>query len=132
MRSKQRRQGWITGGIAPAPIVQNTGCVRVGLQINAVDYEHLLMVFFSEPSIVGKGCKLDAAIAHWVQRIRPSRDRAFARLVHLGVAIAGYIPTPFSMNLQQERSLMAAVDNGAGQRGVTQSRDDAQARHCLQ
>ena len=90
------------------------------------------MVFFYEPFIIGKGRKLDAADAHRVQGFRPSGDRAFARLVHLGVAIAGYIPTPFSMNLQQERSLMAAVDNGAGQRGVTQSRDDAQARHCLQ
>ena len=115
MRSKQRRQGRVTGGITPAPIVQNTCGVRVGLQINAIDHQHLLVVFFYEPFVIGKGGKLDAADAHRIQRFRPRGDRAFTRLIDLGVAIAGYIPPPFGMNLQQKRSLMAAVDNATGQ-----------------
>ena len=117
MRCKERGQGWIASGITPTPIVQNTGRMRIGLQINAIDHQHLLVVLLNKPFIIGKGRELDAADAHRVQRFRPGGDWAFTRLVDLGIAIAGDIPPAFCMNLQQKRALVTAVDNARDSAG---------------
>ena len=117
---KQRAQGRIALGVAPAPVVHDAHGVCVRLRVHAVDDQHAPVVFREERRVVGEGGVGDVAGLADVVALRPVVDDRLARRVGLGVAEARRVPAAVGLHEDEQ---LAAVVGGVDQR-------QAEARRC--